>query len=446
MWTSLEQTDEDPLNSSNVIFLYTGRSQEKEYRDQGTSVDYSQYDGGDGIYNDSWNREHVWPKSHGFPDETDTAYTDIHHLRPADRTVNSSRGTKDFSWGDTWHDEATECKVSDTAWEPRDAVKGDVARMIFYMSVRYENTGEYNLEMVDFIPTDEYTPSLGKKSTLLQWHQSDNEDGFYVYVDGSLNKTLGENITTANITSLLPGNSYTFGVSAFNSAGESATASVTGSNTGGTAGPLYISEVADASGTGNYIYEYLEIHNFGTGVVDAGGYILRQIESIQSYTIPSETHINGKGFLILGRNANQSAFVSFWGVTLGSDVIYLNSGNAFPLINGDEQYLLEDGTGGALDPADGTYTALAVGAGTRIYRLNTSNTLADWGNSNDTEATPGTLDADQSIPVTLSAFAAKAVKGKVVLEWETSAEIENQGFVISRQSTVNRDGFQTDHP
>ncbi|MDK2977271.1 MAG: hypothetical protein PWP06_1746 [Candidatus Marinimicrobia bacterium] len=266
MWTSLEQTDEDPLNSSNVILLYTGRSQEKEYRDQGTSVDYSQYDGGDGIYNDSWNREHVWPKSHGFPDETDTAYTDIHHLRPADRTVNSSRGTKDFSWGDTWHDEATECKVSDTAWEPRDAVKGDVARMIFYMSVRYENTGEYNLEMVDFIPTDEYTPSLGEKSTLLQWHQSDNEDGFYVYVDGSLNKTLGENITTANITSLLPGNSYTFGVSAFNSAGESATASVTGSNTGGTAGPLYISEVADASGTGNYIYEYLEIHNFGTGV------------------------------------------------------------------------------------------------------------------------------------------------------------------------------------
>ncbi|MDK2977270.1 MAG: hypothetical protein PWP06_1745 [Candidatus Marinimicrobia bacterium] len=96
-----------------------------------------------------------------------------------------------------------------------------------------------------------------------------------------------------------------------------------------------------------------------------------------------------------------------------------------------------------MDPADGTYTALAVGAGTRIYRLNTSNTLADWGNSNDTEATPGTLDADQSLPVTLSAFAAKAVKGKVVLEWETSAEIENQGFVISRQSTVNRDGFQT---
>ncbi len=40
---------------------------------------------------------------------------------------------------------------------------------------------------------------------------------------------------------------------------------------------------------------------------------------------------------------------------------------------------------------------------------------------------------DNSLPVTLSFFTAKAVKGNVVLEWETSAEIENQGFVISRQ-------------
>ena len=35
---------------------------------------------------------------------------------------------------------------------------------------------------------------------------------------------------------------------------------------------------------------------------------------------------------------------------------------------------------------------------------------------------------DNSLPVTLSSFTAKAVKGTVVLEWETSAEVENQGF------------------
>ncbi|MDD3807518.1 MAG: FlgD immunoglobulin-like domain containing protein, partial [Candidatus Marinimicrobia bacterium] len=43
-----------------------------------------------------------------------------------------------------------------------------------------------------------------------------------------------------------------------------------------------------------------------------------------------------------------------------------------------------------------------------------------------------TFTTDASLPVTLSAFTAKAVKGNVVLEWKTSSEIENQGFILSR--------------
>jgi hypothetical protein len=39
---------------------------------------------------------------------------------------------------------------------------------------------------------------------------------------------------------------------------------------------------------------------------------------------------------------------------------------------------------------------------------------------------------DQSLPVTLASFTGKASKAGVVLEWETSAEIENSGFVIYR--------------
>jgi len=498
--TAIEQTDEDPENSNNVILLYTGRSQEKAYRDQGTSVDYSQYDGGNGTYNDSWNREHVWPKSHGFPNESDTAYTDIHHLRPTDRTVNSSRGTKDFDWGDTWHTEATECKVSSNAWEPRDAVKGDVARMVFYMTVRYENTGNYNLEMVDYIPTDENTPYLGKKSTLLSWHASDpvdefernrndvtyslqgnrnpfidhpeyaeaiwgnapnspanlivsnitdtsmrldwtdqsaDEEGFNIYVNGNLNKTVGENITTTTVSQLLPGISYTFGVTAYNTAGESSAATETAITTGGMAGPVYISEYADALGTGNYIYEYVEIHNFGTSVYDASNYIISQTASDQSFTFPPSTIIPAKGFLIIGRNASMDDFEAFWDVTLGSQVVYINSGNTIPLINGDEQYRLVDVSDSAVDPDDG-FTALVMpsSAGKRIYRLSTGNTLSDWAVTNWDLATPGSLDEDQSLPVTLSSFTAKVAKGTVVLEWETSSEIENQGFVLSRKSKV----------
>jgi hypothetical protein len=57
---------------------------------------------------------------------------------------------------------------------------------------------------------------------------------------------------------------------------------------------------------------------------------------------------------------------------------------------------------------------------------------------------------DNSLPVILSAFTAQAVKGGVVLEWETSAEIENQGFILSRKLKVESQkseiiaGFATD--
>ncbi len=41
---------------------------------------------------------------------------------------------------------------------------------------------------------------------------------------------------------------------------------------------------------------------------------------------------------------------------------------------------------------------------------------------------------DNSLPVTLTNFTADMIKGNVVLEWSTSAEVENQGFILSRQS------------
>ena len=44
---------------------------------------------------DSWNREHLWPKSRGVYTEG-ADYTDIHHLRPADWNVNAARSNKYF--------------------------------------------------------------------------------------------------------------------------------------------------------------------------------------------------------------------------------------------------------------------------------------------------------------------------------------------------------------
>lgn len=159
----LKDTDEDENNTNNIILLYTGWSISKNSFGGGAS---------------DWNREHVWAKSHGGFDNNPPAGTDAHHIRPTDASVNSRRGNLDFDNGGSAYtdgDGATGCFVDGDSWEPRDEVKGDVARMIFYMEVRYEGTGgEPDLEMVDYVDSSPSgQPLHGKKSTLLAWHHED---------------------------------------------------------------------------------------------------------------------------------------------------------------------------------------------------------------------------------------------------------------------------------
>jgi len=179
----IQLSDQDPENHDNMILVYTGRSQDKGYRD-GTG-NYSQYENGNGNQNNSWNREHVWPKSHGFPDEDDNAYTDIHNLKPCDRSVNSSRGTKDYDFGGSEHSEAIECLTDSDSWEPPNSVKGDIARILFYMVVRYDpgydhNNNSFDLELVDYTTPNNNEPILGKLSSLIQWHNDDPVDDFEI--------------------------------------------------------------------------------------------------------------------------------------------------------------------------------------------------------------------------------------------------------------------------
>jgi uncharacterized protein len=159
---ALKKTDEDPNNPNNVILLYTNRSQAKTTFGSGVN---------------DWNREHVWAKSHGNFGTTVGPGTDIHHLRPTDASVNSSRGHLDFDNGGNAHNECTECRYDSDSWEPPNRVKGDIARMLMYMAVRYEGGSELDLELADQVNTYP-TPFHGKKSTLLQWHKQDPVDAF----------------------------------------------------------------------------------------------------------------------------------------------------------------------------------------------------------------------------------------------------------------------------
>lgn len=160
VWDVLSESD--AYDENNVECIYTGMLIDKNARDGSGNTDNGRV----------WNREHVWAKSHGFDDESYTAYSDAHHLRASEKNINSSRNNSYF-------DEVTNPTNSDeygnkwtgSVFEPRDEVKGDVARMLFYMVTRYhdntltltlDNTGSYGS-----------SPTLGKLDTLVKWHYED---------------------------------------------------------------------------------------------------------------------------------------------------------------------------------------------------------------------------------------------------------------------------------
>ena len=163
VWDALEVTDQDPANASNVVEIYSGRSISKTLN-------------GGGV--DDWNREHVWAKSHGDFGTATGPGTDIHHLRPEDVTVNSTRGNKDFDNGGTAVAQCPDCFSDADSFEPRDAVKGDVARMVFYMAVRYDG-GDGFADLEPNQSTSNGTaPYLGRLSVLLAWNAQDPPDAF----------------------------------------------------------------------------------------------------------------------------------------------------------------------------------------------------------------------------------------------------------------------------
>ncbi|MFG2514408.1 endonuclease I family protein [Streptomyces sp. NPDC048584] len=163
VWEALKATDQDPDNSGNVILLYSGVSRAKSLN------------GGD---NGDWNREHVWAKSHGDFGTSTGPGTDIHHLRPTDVQVNSIRGNKDFDNGGSAVANGGGSLTDSDSFEPRDAVKGDVARMIFYMAVRYEGgDGWADLEVNSSVNNGS-NPYIGKLAVLKEWNAEDPPDTF----------------------------------------------------------------------------------------------------------------------------------------------------------------------------------------------------------------------------------------------------------------------------
>lgn len=189
-WDILEAADADPADSSRVLDIYKNAS-------------YPKQGGGNSFYN----REHSWPKSYGFPDdgETNYPYTDAHHLFISDSNYNSSRGNKPFDecnsscesrdtefnnndGGEANDANYTSGSGSTGTWEVWTGRRGDIARAMFYMAVRYEGGvhGITNVAEPDLILTNdrsliansatrnnEAVAYMGLLSVLLSWHIED---------------------------------------------------------------------------------------------------------------------------------------------------------------------------------------------------------------------------------------------------------------------------------
>jgi len=175
VWDILKETDKDPNNPDNVILIYSGVSMDGDDRFNPLNTN-------------GWIREHVWAKSRGDFGTDIGPGTDVHALRPLDIVTNVNRNNRAFNnctnceivEDQSGNDTGSKRDIYEYSFEPRDAVKGDVARMIFYMAVRYEGLDGYvDLELTETaLPLGDNTPFLGVQSTLLQWHREDPVDDF----------------------------------------------------------------------------------------------------------------------------------------------------------------------------------------------------------------------------------------------------------------------------
>ena len=177
VWDATKATDENSSNTSQVILYYGWEDgsdaditndlyRSKNLQDNGSGASFV------------WNREHVFPKSLANPKlDTDVpgASTDAHHLRAADRGRNSERNNRKYGRG-TGTSKYSSVDFhqgldgpNTAAWYPGDQWKGDAARMIMYMYLRY---GSVCLPTAVGVGSKEFTEDE-MIDLFLQWNVED---------------------------------------------------------------------------------------------------------------------------------------------------------------------------------------------------------------------------------------------------------------------------------
>ena len=115
----------------------------------------------------TWNREHTWPNSKGNANTTGKDNTqgeaDIMMLRPASSSENSSRNNTAYGEGSSYYNPN---KASNGKYD----LRGDVARIVLYVYVRWQDTSKSNAVLFGT------SGVIESKEVLLKWMEEDPVD------------------------------------------------------------------------------------------------------------------------------------------------------------------------------------------------------------------------------------------------------------------------------
>lgn len=162
VWDALKQSDLDPGNSNNVFLIYgyndsDANNDNDRTRGKNLSCHSSSCDG-------LWVREHVFPRSLGTPNlEFEGPGSDAHHLRAIDYDMNNDRGNSPFADGS-----GNASVLSGGYFYPGDEWKGDIARMMMYMYLRYPTQCQAVI-----VGSGSATYSSDMPNIFLEWNQED---------------------------------------------------------------------------------------------------------------------------------------------------------------------------------------------------------------------------------------------------------------------------------
>ncbi|OIQ20083.1 MAG: hypothetical protein BM557_05260 [Flavobacterium sp. MedPE-SWcel] len=180
VWNTLKQGDLDPENNENVLLIYGYEDNDSDpdndrTRDKDLSCHTTSCAG-------KWVREHVYPRSLGNPNlGYEQAGSDAHSLRAVDYNMNGSRSNRRFANGS-----GNATTLSGWLFYPGDEWKGDIARMMMYMYVRYQSQC-----LATTVGSGNTTYSNDMPDIFLEWNAEDPVSTYEVNRNNVINNMQG---------------------------------------------------------------------------------------------------------------------------------------------------------------------------------------------------------------------------------------------------------------